>query len=113
MLSAGYYEAYYQKAQKVRTLIQQDFERAFQKCDCLLTPTAPTTAFKLGEKLADPLTMYLSDIYTASVNLAGLPAISVPSGFDSNKLPIGVQVIGKHFDEQMVLRVGEFIEKNL
>ena len=113
VLSAGYYEAYYQKAQKVRTLIKQDFERAFQKCDCLLTPTAPTTAFKLGEKLADPLAMYLSDIYTVSVNLAGLPAISVPCGFDSKNLPIGVQVIGKHFDEETVLRVGEFIEKNL
>ena len=112
VLSAGYYEAYYQKAQKVRTLIKQDFERAFQKCDCLLTPTAPTTAFKLGEKLADPLTMYLSDIYTASVNLAGLPAISIPCGFDSNNLPIGVQIIGKHFDEKMVLRVGDFIERN-
>lgn len=113
VLSAGYFEAYYQKAQKVRTLIKQDFERAFQKCDCLLTPTAPTTAFKLGEKLDNPLTMYLSDIYTASVNLAGLPAISVPCGFDSSNLPIGVQVIGKHFDEEMVLRVGDFIEKNL
>jgi len=112
VLSAGYYEAYYQKAQKVRTLIKQDFERAFQKCDCLLTPTAPTTAFKLGEKLVDPLTMYLSDIYTASVNLAGLPAISIPCGFDSNNLPIGVQIIGKHFDEKMVLRAGDFIERN-
>jgi aspartyl-tRNA(Asn)/glutamyl-tRNA(Gln) amidotransferase subunit A len=113
VLSAGYYEAYYQKAQKVRTLIKQDFERAFQRCDCLLTPTAPTTAFKLGEKLNNPLTMYLSDIYTVSVNLVGLPAISVPCGFDSSNLPIGVQVIGKHFDEEKVLRVGDFIEKNL
>ena len=113
VLSAGYYDAYYQKAQKVRTLIKQDFEHVFQKCDCLLTPTAPTTAFKLGEKLADPLTMYLSDIYTVSVNLAGLPAISIPCGFDSNNLPIGVQIIAKNFDEEMVLRVGDFIERNL
>ncbi|MFQ5866131.1 MAG: Asp-tRNA(Asn)/Glu-tRNA(Gln) amidotransferase subunit GatA, partial [bacterium] len=113
VLSAGYYEAYYRKAQKVRSLIKQDFEKAFERCDCLLTPTSPTTAFKIGEKLGDPLAMYLSDIYTVSVNLAGLPGISVPCGFDSNNLPIGVQIIGKHFDEEMVLRVAEFIEKNL
>ena len=112
VLSAGYYAAYYKKARKVRTLITQDFERAFQKCDCLLTPTAPTTAFKLGEKLDAPLTMYLSDIYTVSVNLAGLPAISVPCGFDSINLPIGVQIIGKHFDEEMILQVGGFLERN-
>lgn len=113
VLSAGYYEAYYRKAQKVRTLIKQDFDRAFRQFDCLITPTSPTTAFKLGEKIDNPLTMYLSDIYTVSVNLAGLPGLSVPCGFDSNKLPIGVQVIGKHFDEEMVLRVGDFIEKSL
>ncbi len=112
VLSAGYYEAYYRKGQQVRTLIQQDFERAFERCDCLLTPTAPTTAFKLGEKIDDPLAMYLSDIYTVSVNLAGLPAISVPCGLDSKKLPIGAQVIGKHFDEEMILRVAGFIERN-
>ncbi|MFQ5770620.1 MAG: Asp-tRNA(Asn)/Glu-tRNA(Gln) amidotransferase subunit GatA, partial [bacterium] len=86
VLSAGYYEAYYRKAQKVRTLIKQDFEHVFQQCDCLLTPTSPTTAFKIGEKVDNPLTMYLSDIYTVSVNLAGLPGISVPCGIDSNKL---------------------------
>jgi aspartyl-tRNA(Asn)/glutamyl-tRNA(Gln) amidotransferase subunit A len=113
VLSAGYYEAYYRRAQKARTLIEQDFEQAFEKCDCLLTPTSPTTAFKLGEKVDDPLTMYLSDIYTVSVNLAGLPGISVPCGFDSNNLPVGVQIIGKHFDEATVLRVADFIEKNL
>ena len=113
VLSAGYYEAYYRKAQKVRTLIKQDFERAFEQCDCLLTPTSPTTAFKLGEKLDDPLIMYLSDVFTVSVNLAGLPGISVPCGFDSYNLPIGVQIIGKHFDEEMVLQVADFIEKNL
>ncbi len=110
VLSAGYYEAYYRKGQKARTLVLRDFESAFEKCDCLLTPTAPTTAFKIGEKLDDPLTMYLSDIYTVSVNLAGLPAISVPCGKDCNNLPIGVQVIGKHFDESTVLRVAHFIE---
>lgn len=113
VLSAGYYEAYYQKAQKVRTLIKQDFKHAFQKCDCLLTPTAPTTAFSLGEKVADPLEMYLSDIYTVSVNLAGLPAISIPCGADSNDLPVGVQIIGKPFDEEVVLQAGDFIERNL
>ncbi|MFQ5753011.1 MAG: Asp-tRNA(Asn)/Glu-tRNA(Gln) amidotransferase subunit GatA [bacterium] len=113
VLSAGYYEAYYRKAQKVRTLIKQDFEHVFQQCDCLLTPTSPTTAFKIGEKVDNPLTMYLSDIYTVSVNLAGLPGISVPCGIDSNKLPIGVQIIGKHFDEEGVLRVADFIEKRM
>lgn len=112
VLSAGYYEAYYRKAQKVRTLIKRDFEEALQKCDCLLTPTTPTTAFKLGEKVDDPLSMYLSDIYTVSVNLAGLPAISVPSGLDSGELPVGVQIIGKHFDEEMILRVAHCIERN-
>jgi aspartyl-tRNA(Asn)/glutamyl-tRNA(Gln) amidotransferase subunit A len=94
-------------------LIQQDFKRAFERCDCLLTPTAPTTAFKLGEKVDDPLAMYLSDVYTVSVNLAGLPAISLPCGLDSKNLPIGVQVIGKHFDEETILRVADFIERNL
>ena len=90
----------------------QYFEPAFQKCDCLPTPTDPSTAFKFGEKLDAPLTMYLSDIYTVSVNLAGLPAISVPCGFDSINLPIGVQIIGKHFDEEMILQVGGFLERN-
>ncbi len=113
VLSSGYYDAYYRKAQKVRTLIRRDFTEAFQKCDCLLTPTAPTTAFKLGEKVDDPLTMYLSDIYTVSVNLAGLPALSVPCGFDAHKLPIGVQLIGKHFDEATILNIGNVIEKKL
>lgn len=113
VLSAGYYEAYYRKGQKVRTLIKQDFERAFEECDCLLTPTCPTTAFKLGEKMADPLTMYLSDIYTVSVNLAGLPAMSVPCGLDSDGMPIGAQIIGRAFGEEIVLRVGDFIENQL
>lgn len=112
VLSAGYYEAYYRKAQKVRALIKRDFDQAFEQCDCLLTPTTPTTAFKLGEKLRDPLTMYLSDIFTVSVNLAGLPAISIPCGFDSKSLPIGAQLIGCPFDEVTILKVANYIEKN-
>ena len=110
VLSAGYYEAYYRKAQQVRTLIKQDFERAFKRCDALLTPTTPTTAFRLGEKLEDPLTMYLSDVYTVSVNLAGLPAISVPCGSDSEGLPIGAQIIGRPFEEEQVLRLAHAVE---
>jgi len=104
-LSAGYYDAYYLKAQKVRTLIKRDFDEAFKRCDVIVTPTAPTTAFKLGEKTQDPLQMYLSDIYTISINLAGLPALSLPCGFDSEGMPIGLQIIGKHFDESTILRV--------
>ena len=111
VLSAGYQEAYYRKAQQVRTLIGQDFENVFAHCDCLLTPTTPTPAFKLGEKTQDPLTMYLSDVYTVPVNLVGLPAISVPCGTSSEALPIGAQVIGKPFDEEMILRVGRWIER--
>src|SRR5205823_2643201 len=105
-LSAGYYDAYYLKAQQVRTLIRRDFEQAFQHCEALVTPVAPTTAFRLGEKVADPLTMYLSDIFTISVNLAGLPGLVVPCGFDTAGLPIGLQVLGRPFDEETVLRVG-------
>jgi aspartyl-tRNA(Asn)/glutamyl-tRNA(Gln) amidotransferase subunit A len=104
-LSAGYYDAYYLKAQRVRTLIKHDFDEAFKRCDVIVTPTAPTTAFKLGEKTQDPLQMYLSDIYTISTNLAGLPALSLPCGFDSEVMPIGLQIIGKHFDESTILRV--------
>ncbi len=106
VLSAGYYDAYYRKAQQVRTLIKRDFAAAFERCDCLLTPTAPTTAFKIGEKIDDPLTMYLSDIYTVSINLAGLPAISVPCGSDENGLPVGAQIVGNYFDEEMLIRLG-------
>ncbi len=113
VLSSGYYEAYYRKAQKVRTLIKQDFDQAFAKVDCLLTPTTPTTAFKLGEKINDPLTMYLSDIYTVSINLAGLPAISIPCGKAPQGLPIGLQLIGKAFAESTILRVADFLEKSL
>jgi len=106
VLSAGYYDAYYLKAQRVRTLIKKDFEEAFKKCDAIITPTAPTTAFRIGEKTQDPLQMYLSDILTISVNLAGLPGLSLPCGFDSEELPIGMQIIGKHFDEATILRIG-------
>jgi len=105
-LSAGYYDAYYLKAQKVRTLVKKDFEEAFKKVDCLLTPTSPISAFKLGEKFGDPLTMYLADIFTVSINVAGVPALSLPCGFTSNNLPIGLQIIGKYFDEETILRVG-------
>jgi aspartyl-tRNA(Asn)/glutamyl-tRNA(Gln) amidotransferase subunit A len=111
-LSAGYYDAYYVKAQKVRTLIKKDFDDAFKTCDAILTPTAPTTAFKIGEKTGDPLQMYLSDIYTISVNLAGLPALSLPCGFDSEGLPIGMQIVGKHFDESTVLSVAYAYEQS-
>ena len=110
-LSAGYYDAYYLKALKVRTLIKQDFEKAFQKCDVLISPTAPSVAFKAGEKSGDPLSMYLSDIATIPINLAGLPAISLPCGF-SNKLPIGLQIIGKAFDEETILRTAFAFEQN-
>jgi aspartyl-tRNA(Asn)/glutamyl-tRNA(Gln) amidotransferase subunit A len=110
-LSAGYYDAYYLKAQKVRTLIKRDFDNAFEHCDVIVTPTAPSTAFRIGEKTDDPLQMYLSDIYTLSINLAGLPALSLPCGFDSEALPIGMQIIGKHFDETTVLRIAYAYEQ--
>lgn len=104
-LSSGYYDAYYLKAQRVRTLITRDFEQAFQKVDAIVTPTAPTAAFKLGEKSDDPLSMYLADIYTVTADLAGIPGISVPCGRTVLGLPIGFQVLGRHFDESTVLRV--------
>jgi aspartyl-tRNA(Asn)/glutamyl-tRNA(Gln) amidotransferase subunit A len=111
VLSAGYYDAYYLKAQRVRTLIRNDFEEAFRRADVIVTPTSPTTAFKLGEKTQDPLQMYLSDIYTISANLAGLPALSLPCGFDRQGMPIGMQIIGKRFDESTVLRVAHAYEQ--
>ncbi|MBP1930094.1 aspartyl-tRNA(Asn)/glutamyl-tRNA(Gln) amidotransferase subunit A [Ammoniphilus resinae] len=111
-LSSGYYDAYYKKAQKVRTLIKQDFDQLFAKYDVIVGPTAPTTAFKMGEKVSDPLTMYLNDICTVPVNLAGIPAISVPCGFAQNGMPIGLQIMGKHFDEATVLRVAHAFEKH-
>ncbi len=112
-LSAGYYDAYYLKAQKVRSLIYQGFNDVFKDVDFLITPVSPTTAFMIGEKIDDPIKMYLSDIYTIAVNLAGLPAISLPCGFDSNGLPIGVQLIGRAFDEEIILKAGNAIEKTL
>jgi aspartyl-tRNA(Asn)/glutamyl-tRNA(Gln) amidotransferase subunit A len=111
-LSAGYYDAYYLKAQKVRALIKRDFDEAFKQCDVIVTPTSPTTAFKIGEKTADPLEMYLSDIFTISVNLAGLPGLSLPCGFDQDGMPIGMQIIGKHFDEATMLRVAHAYEQS-
>lgn len=111
VLSHGYYDAYYLKAQRVRTLIKNDFDEAFKRCDVIVTPTAPTTAFKIGEKTQDPLQMYLSDIYTISINLAGLPALSLPCGFDGDAMPIGMQIIGKHFDESTVLRTARAYEQ--
>ncbi len=110
-LSSGYYEAYYKKAQQVRTLIKQDFERAFKEVDVIITPTSPTVAFKMGEKSADPLQMYLSDIFTISVNLAGVPGISIPCGFTTENLPIGLQLIGKHFDEDSLLKIAYAYEQ--
>ncbi len=109
-LSSGYYDAYYKKAQQVRTLIKNDFDRAFEKVDVILTPTSPTTAFKIGEKVSDPLQMYLSDIFTISVNLAGVPAISVPCGFVDG-LPVGLQIIGRPFDEVCILQVAYAYEQ--
>ncbi|MFY9675882.1 MAG: Asp-tRNA(Asn)/Glu-tRNA(Gln) amidotransferase subunit GatA [Terriglobales bacterium] len=109
-LSAGYYDAYYLKAQKVRTLLTRDFDEAFQKVDVIAAPTAPTAAFMLGEKVDDPLAMYLADIYTVTANLAGIPGISVPCGVTRGGLPIGLQIFGRHFDEAMVLRVAHAYE---
>jgi aspartyl-tRNA(Asn)/glutamyl-tRNA(Gln) amidotransferase subunit A len=111
VLSAGYYDAYYLRAQKVRTLIARDFAEAFERCDVLLTPATPGPAFALGEKTADPVSMYLNDVFTVTVNLAGLPAISVPAGLTDDGLPLGLQVIGKAFDEKLVLRAGRAIER--
>lgn len=111
VLSAGYYDAYYLKAMKVRTLIKQDFEAALKKADVILAPVSPTTAFQIGEKTSDPLEMYLADVYTAAINLAGNPSLSIPCGFDKMKLPIGMQIIGRHFDESLVMNFGHQYEK--
>lgn len=111
VLSAGFYDAYYTQAQKVRTLIARDFDRAWEQCDLLLTPTAPSAAFALGEKSNDPLAMYLNDVFTVPTSLAGLPAMSVPAGLDSASLPLGLQIIGRAFDEQGVLNAGLAIEQ--
>jgi aspartyl-tRNA(Asn)/glutamyl-tRNA(Gln) amidotransferase subunit A len=109
-LSAGYYDAYYLKAQKVRTLLARDFQQAFTQVDAIITPTSPTPAFKLGEKSNDPVAMYLSDIFTVTANLAGIPGVSVPCGNTASGLPIGVQILGRHFDEETVLQIAQAVE---
>lgn len=110
-LSAGYYDAYYKKASQVRTLITEDFNKAFEICDVIISPVAPTPAFKIGEKTENPLTMYLSDIFTLSANLSGIPGISVPCGFSSGGLPIGLQILGKHFNEEVLLKTAYNFEQ--
>jgi aspartyl-tRNA(Asn)/glutamyl-tRNA(Gln) amidotransferase subunit A len=110
-LSAGYYDAYYLKAQRVRTLLVRDFEEAFKKVDAIVTPTSPTAAFKLGEKVDDPISMYLADIFTVTADLAGIPGISVPCGETKENLPVGLQILGKHFDEATILRVAHAYEQ--
>ncbi|MEW6212179.1 MAG: Asp-tRNA(Asn)/Glu-tRNA(Gln) amidotransferase subunit GatA [Acidobacteriota bacterium] len=112
-LSAGYYDAYYGKAQRVRSLIERDFRDAFDKCDVIAAPTSPTPAFRLGEKTDDPLEMYLSDIYTITANLAGVPGVSLPCGFTSTRLPIGLQLIARHFDEETLIRAASNLEQAL
>lgn len=111
-LSAGYYDAYYLKAQRVRTLLAHDFQEAFKKVHAIVTPTSPTAAFKLGEKTDDPLAMYLADVYTVTADLVGIPGISVPCGTTREKLPIGLQILGRHFDEATILRLAHAFEKN-
>jgi aspartyl-tRNA(Asn)/glutamyl-tRNA(Gln) amidotransferase subunit A len=111
-LSSGYYDAYYLKGQKVRTLIKNDFDNVFQQVDLIATPTAPTTAFKVGEKVSDPLSMYLSDIYTIPANLAGIPAMSLPCGFDRTGLPIGLQLMAKPFAEETIIRAAYTYEQS-
>jgi aspartyl-tRNA(Asn)/glutamyl-tRNA(Gln) amidotransferase subunit A len=111
VLSAGYYDAYYLKAQRVRALIARDFARAFERVDCILTPTAPSAAFAIGEKSGDPIEMYLNDVFTVPANLAGVPAASVPAGLTGDGLPLGLQITGRAFDEETVLRVAEVLER--
>ena len=111
VLSSGYYDAYYLKAQKVRQMIKNDFDKSFNDVDAILTPSTPSSAFRIGDKSKDPVSMYLNDIFTVPVNLSGLPAISVPAGYDKNKLPLGLQIIGKPFDEQTILNLSLAIEK--
>jgi aspartyl-tRNA(Asn)/glutamyl-tRNA(Gln) amidotransferase subunit A len=111
VLSAGYYDAYYKKAQQVRRLIKDDFDRVFQEVDCIITPTTPTTAFKIGEKIDDPLSMYLMDIYTVTANLTGIGGINIPVGYNNNRLPIGLQILTDQFKEENLFRLGDFIER--
>jgi aspartyl-tRNA(Asn)/glutamyl-tRNA(Gln) amidotransferase subunit A len=112
VLSAGYYDAYYLKAQQVRTLILRDYDRAFEDVDVVAMPTSPTPAFKIGERVADPLQMYLADVFTVSANLSGLPAISVPCGFTADRLPVGLQLTGRRFDEATLFRVADAYERD-
>jgi aspartyl-tRNA(Asn)/glutamyl-tRNA(Gln) amidotransferase subunit A len=113
-LSSGYYEAYYGTAQKVRTLVRRDFDRAFERCDMVAGPVSPTVAFRLGEKTADPLQMYLADVFTISCNLAALPGLSVPAGLHpENGLPVGLQLVGRPFDEATLLRAARALEREL
>jgi aspartyl-tRNA(Asn)/glutamyl-tRNA(Gln) amidotransferase subunit A len=111
VLSHGYYDAYYIRAQKLRRVIARDFAEAFKRCDLIMGPTTPTTAFRLGEKSADPVQMYLSDIYTIAVNLAGLPGMSIPCGFDRGQLPVGLQIIGNYFSESQMLNVAHCYQR--
>ena len=113
VLSSGYYDAYYLKAQKVRKLIKNDFDEAYKKVDAILTPSTPSAAFKIGEKTNDPVSMYLNDIFTVPVNLAGLPAISIPAGVDDKGYPLGLQIIGKAFDEQIILNIAYAMEEKI
>jgi aspartyl-tRNA(Asn)/glutamyl-tRNA(Gln) amidotransferase subunit A len=110
-LSSGYYDAYYKKASQIRTLIKQDFIRAFESCDMILAPVAPTPAFKIGENTDDPLSMYLSDVFTLSANLAGIPGLSVPCGFSGEGLPVGLQMMGNYFDEPTILNAAYCFEQ--
>jgi aspartyl-tRNA(Asn)/glutamyl-tRNA(Gln) amidotransferase subunit A len=112
-LSAGYYDAYYGKASQVRTLIKKDFETAFASCDAVVSPVAPTPAYGIGETLDDPLAMYLSDVFTLSANLAGIPGISVPCGFSDEGMPIGLQIMGRHFNEAILFRIARQLEAAL
>ena len=112
VLSAGYYDAYYIKAQKVRKLISNDFRDAFKECDFILTPTTPSPAFPIGEKEDDPIKMYLNDIFTVPASLAGLPGISIPYGTSKEGLPLGVQILSKHFNEQEIFNAGYYLEQN-
>ena len=110
-LSAGYYDAYYRKAQKARSVVKKDFDEAFTKVDCIMCPVSPFPAFKIGEKKDDPLSMYLADIYTISANLAGICALSVPAGFIDDKLPVGLQIMGPRFGEEKILQIAKAYEE--
>ena len=112
VLSAGYYDAYYLKAQQVRTLVRRDYDSAFETVDAVVMPTSPTAAFRIGEKVEDPLSLYLTDVFTVSANLAGLPALSVPCGLTPHNLPIGLQLTGQPFDEATLLRIGDSYERD-